>query len=291
MARGILIGVMLCVSPALASATVGTLESPSAHEEVPQTGIATIFGWHCTARDIQVRIDDGPPMKAVTGVSRKDTASTCQRTDTGFSLLYNYNQLPIGLHTVTVTANGREFARRRVLVQHFGEGYLAGRGGYVRFRNFPEPGAGGRLIWDEERQNFTLEGVYPAVEGAATGMTGTYHGAIATQCPGMRSVSDVRYARFDVEYPTDEQIAVVVTHADGERCSIAGFREAVDMDRQIFGRLTSDCVPGRSVALTLQIDGQRIDGVLGDTAPVSSPFECGKPRVFFATREGFFGVD
>src|SRR3981189_344938 len=92
-----------------AAHAAGMIETPAVDETA--SGIGTVSGWHCTARAVTLSVDGTTPVAAATGTERKDTASICGGNfNTGFSLLLNYNLMPLGAHTIVAFADGAEFA-------------------------------------------------------------------------------------------------------------------------------------------------------------------------------------
>ena len=67
---------------------------------------------------------NGEPLTAAYGTVREDTAEVCGDTDNGFNLLWNWNNLGDGVHTVLARIDGVPFARSRVTVTSFGEEML-----------------------------------------------------------------------------------------------------------------------------------------------------------------------
>ena len=89
----------------------GSLENPVAGST--ESGIGVISGWHCTASNITVTIDGASLGKAGSGTGRGDTASICGRSDTGYSLLFNYNELTPGSHNISAYADGQLLETRQ----------------------------------------------------------------------------------------------------------------------------------------------------------------------------------
>ena len=88
-----------------------------------RSGISVISGWACDAEEIVIEIN-GEPLTAAYGTIREDTAEVCGDTDNGFSLLWNWNNLGAGVHTVLALIDGVAFARSRVTVTTFGDDML-----------------------------------------------------------------------------------------------------------------------------------------------------------------------
>jgi hypothetical protein len=78
-------------------------------------------------------------------------------------LLFNWNLLGDGVHTVRALADGVEFARVTFTVTTLGLGEFArGLSGNALVTDFPQAGTSMRLQWQESQQNFLLSGALPA---------------------------------------------------------------------------------------------------------------------------------
>ena len=126
-----------------------------------QSGVGIISGWACNAQTIEISIDGGPRIQAGTGTIREDTQGVCGDTDNGFGLLYNWNRLGDGPHTVTAYADGGEFAHVTVTVTTLGEEFRQGLSREVTIPNFPEVGTDAILQWQEAQQNFVISFAAP----------------------------------------------------------------------------------------------------------------------------------
>src|SRR5512137_3145389 len=84
---------LLSAAWAAAVGAQGVLEVPAPNST--QAGIGIVSGWHCSAERIEIVIDQGAPLLAGSHTDREDTLTVCGRIDTGFSLLWNWNLLPI----------------------------------------------------------------------------------------------------------------------------------------------------------------------------------------------------
>ena len=121
-----------------------------------QSGVGVISGWACEAQTIEISFDGGPRIQAGTGTIREDTQGVCGDTNNGFGLLYNWNRLGDGGHTVTAYADGVEFARVNVTVTTLGEEFRRGLSREVLISDFPTAGTQIDLSWQEARQNFVI---------------------------------------------------------------------------------------------------------------------------------------
>ena len=149
--------------PAVASAT--TLENPQPGSF--QSGIGVISGWACEAQLIEVSFDGGPRLRAGTGTIREDTQGTCGDEDNGFGLLYNWNRLGDGVHTVTAYADGVEFASVTVTVTTLGEEVRRGLSRAVTIPDFPDMGTDVVVEWQESQQNFVITAGSPQDGGTS----------------------------------------------------------------------------------------------------------------------------
>lgn len=164
-----MLAVALLALCAKASA-LGYLENPQ--PGATESGINAITGWHCTSRNIEIRIDGQSLGKAGAGTSRADLASTCGgRTDSGFSLLYNFALLKGGTHRVDAYADGELFGSATFTAAYLGGEFLTGLSGTHRVPDFPVAGQGLRLAWSQARQGFVETGIEPLTSGP---LAGTY---------------------------------------------------------------------------------------------------------------------
>ena len=132
---------------------VGALENPG--PDSFQSGIGVLSGWVCEGATVTIEIN-GSAHAAAYGTERADTAERCGDTNNGFGLLFNWNLLGDGEHTVVALADGVEFGRATVTVTTLGEEFVRGVSGEARVGDFPEPGTEVRLVWQEGLQNFML---------------------------------------------------------------------------------------------------------------------------------------
>ena len=126
-----------------------------------QSGIGIISGWVCEADLIEVTFENGTTGAVTTepvgyGTSRADTADKCGDSNNGFGLLFNWNRLGDGQHTVRVSADGEEFARSTFTVTTLGEEFRRGLSKEVEVLDFPTSGEVATLQWQEAQQNFVL---------------------------------------------------------------------------------------------------------------------------------------
>lgn len=130
-----------------------------------QSGIGVVSGWKCQATRIEVIFDNNAPIQVGYGTSRGDTRGTCGDDNNGFGLLWNWNLLGPGQHTVRVLDNGVEFARATFTVVSAGEEFLRGLSGGAVAPGFPDPNVDTTLVWQESLQNFVITGSRPRTPG------------------------------------------------------------------------------------------------------------------------------
>jgi hypothetical protein len=149
---------LFMVAEASAQSTVGALGTPPNGSTV--SGISAISGYHCTSHNIEVFIDGVSYGPAGAGTQILGTQGVCGRTDTGFSFLYNFSNLPNGVHTVSVTADGVPFGTNTVTtVNSGGEQFLTGVSKQIKIPDFPHPGQAATLDWAQSYQNFLVSGI------------------------------------------------------------------------------------------------------------------------------------
>ena len=140
----------------------GVLENPGHHSF--QSGVRALWGWVCDAEMVEIEIEtaqgDVEPYTAMYGMERLDTQEVCGDTDNGFVMLFNWNRLGAGEHTVTALVDGMELGRATVRVTTVGEGdqqeFLRGVEGECVAEDFPMLGQRTRLEWQQESQNFVI---------------------------------------------------------------------------------------------------------------------------------------
>ena len=138
------------------AADVGYLENPGPNSF--QSGIGVLSGWVCEAEEVEIEIEteSGETERLVAGygTERADTEEMCGDTDNGFSLLFNWNRLRDGAHTVIAYVDNVELGRATVRVTTVGEGeeeeFLRGAEGECVVEDFPALGRD-RHCWNGNR--------------------------------------------------------------------------------------------------------------------------------------------
>ena len=132
----------------------GVVENPARASF--QSGIGVISGWVCDAENVEIVMNEGPPLMAAYGTNRTDTSGVCGDTDNGFGLLFNWNLLGDGEHTVVTLVDGVELDRTTVTVTTLGTELLRDVAGTCVLADFPAPGETVSLEWQQSLQNFVI---------------------------------------------------------------------------------------------------------------------------------------
>ena len=140
----------------------GYLENPGANSF--QSGIGVLSGWVCDAEIVEIEIN-GQTHPAAYGTERLDTAGRkdgtviCGDVDNGFGLLFNWNRLGAGEHTVVALVDGVELGRALVTVTTLGAEFLRDAEGECMVDDFPLAGQTTTLEWQQNSQNFVITDV------------------------------------------------------------------------------------------------------------------------------------
>ncbi len=103
-------------------------------------------------------------LEAPYGTDREDTLDACGDRDNGFGLVFNWNRLGDGKHTVRALADGVEFGSATFRVATFGVEFLREAQSDYLLPDFPDTGQQTRLVWQEAAQNFAIATTSPATE-------------------------------------------------------------------------------------------------------------------------------
>ena len=136
------------------TAGVEHLENPGPNSF--QSGIGVLSGWVCAAETVELAIGTAGRQVAAYGTERLDTQDACGDTDNGFGLLFNWNLLGDGEHTVVAYVDGVELGRATVRVTTLGAEFLRGVAGECVVENFPTTGETVTLEWQQNQQNFVI---------------------------------------------------------------------------------------------------------------------------------------
>ena len=137
----------------------GYLENPSPNSF--QSGVRVLSGWVCEAETVEIETESGETERhaAGYGTERADTEETCGDTDNGFGLLFNWNRLGDGEHTVIASVDTVELGRATVRVTTLGHEFLRGAEGECVVEDFPRLGQSVLLEWQQTSQNFIITAV------------------------------------------------------------------------------------------------------------------------------------
>ena len=129
-----------------------------------QSGLGVISGWVCEAETVEIVFEPGGtaepfPVETGYGTARADTADHCGDTDNGFGLLFNWNLLGDGHHTVRAYADGEAFAHSTVTVTTLDGEFARGLRQTHTIADFPTAGQTTTVEWQEGPQNFVITGV------------------------------------------------------------------------------------------------------------------------------------
>ena len=128
-----------------------------------QSGVGVLSGWVCEAERVELEIETATGAmftgEAGYGTERLDTAGRCEDTDNGFGLLFNWNRLGDGQHTVRAYADDEEFAHSTFTVTTLGEEIAEDLARTHDIEDFPAEGQTTTVEWQEGQQNFVITGV------------------------------------------------------------------------------------------------------------------------------------
>ena len=143
--------------PVFNDTRIGVLENPGMTADMlyaERSGISVISGWVCEAEEIVIELN-GVEWKAGYGTTRTDTQGECGDVDNGFSLLFNWNLLGDGIHSVKAYADGRKFAAVQVKVTTLGEEFVRLPELWDTWSDFPGRGEV-VLRWSNSLQNVVI---------------------------------------------------------------------------------------------------------------------------------------
>ena len=134
----------------------GLLENPFSGSF--QSGIGLFSGWVCDASQVEIEINGDPTLTFMAGygTDRIDTTGACGDSNNGFGLLFNWNLLGDGTHTVRALADGVEFDSATFTVTTLGTEFVRGAVGECTVENFLTQGETVTLMWQESMQNFVI---------------------------------------------------------------------------------------------------------------------------------------
>ena len=127
-----------------------------------QSGIGVISGWACDGEGLAVRLN-GEVSAMPHGSERPDTIHVCNgKTNNGFGMLFNFNRLGPGVHTIELLRKGASLGGpRQFTVTVPLEEFARGLAREVTIPDFPSQGRTTTLVWQEALQNFAIKSVRP----------------------------------------------------------------------------------------------------------------------------------
>ena len=245
----------LCLSFVLAWS--GLLHAATLDVPFPNTvlsGIGVIHGWKCTAGQLTVRFNDGPPLPLPYGAQRTDVQRARQcahgQANVGFASIMNWSELGDGTHTAVVYDDGVEFARSTFHVRTLGHPFHTGAG-TCRVNDFPAFNQQAQFLWNPSTQHMELLGVtdMPEEEEDLIGVTDT----------------DLTPLAFLFE--RNAQHAWVIEVTDGDRWSMTRWK------RSISSALDSSREGDQVVPAPARIEFMRRPEVSGDKMPWEPHFD------------------
>ena len=121
-----------------------------------QSGVSVLSGWACEAETVVLEVDGALLLPASYGTERLDTVGKCEDTDNGFGVLFNWNRLDDGEHTVRLLIDGEEWATATFTVTTLGEEFRRGLTRTEPVVDFPGPGETVTVEWQQAQQNFVI---------------------------------------------------------------------------------------------------------------------------------------
>ena len=128
-----------------------------------QSGVGVLSGWVCEADTVELVFETATGAtiteEAGYGTERLDTAGKCGDTDNGFGLLFNWNRLGGGQHTVRAYADGEAFGHSTFTVTTLGEEFAEDLAQTHEIEDFPAEGQTTTVEWQTGQQNFVITAV------------------------------------------------------------------------------------------------------------------------------------
>lgn len=121
-----------------------------------QSGIGIVSGFHCDANRIEVSFNGGGLINVPYGSTRNDTINICGDDDNGYGLLWNYNLLGPGKHSVDTYADGALIGSSTFTVTTLGAEFLPGLQSGRRVYGFPDLDHDVILNWQQGNQNYII---------------------------------------------------------------------------------------------------------------------------------------
>ena len=254
---------LLLILGATISAQASMLDVPFPNTTL--SGIGVIHGWKCTAGQLTVRFNDGPPLSLLYGAQRIDVQRARQCThghaNVGFVSIMNWSELGDGTHTAVVYDDGVEFARSTFHVMTLGQPFHTGTG-TCRVEDFPAFNQQAQFLWNPSTQHMELLGVtqMPEEEEALIGVT------------------DTDLTPFEFLFERNALHAWIIEVTDGDRWSMTKWKQNISstVDQSLEG--------DRLVPAPARVEFTRPKQVAGDKMPWEPHY---KPAVAGAKISGW----
>ena len=190
-----------------------------------ESGIGIVSGWHCDAETVTVQFDAYDPLEAAYGTTREDTREICGDADNGFAMLWNWNLLGPGQHTVRVFADGVEFDSAEFQVNTLGEEFVRGLDLRTTLTAL-DIGKSIELRWSDSRQGFVISEVNEAditLEAILAVISGTWSGEWSAPSGG---------GSLDMAFADDGSGGIIVTDVNltGTGCAPHGVGSPIPID-------------------------------------------------------------
>jgi hypothetical protein len=200
-----------------ALAVVGYVENPQPNST--QSGITLISGWTCAPASVTASIDGGPLLVIPFGGERVDTVGICgDQVNNGFGLLYNYNRLAPGAHTIRVFVNGVQLQSDVVFtVRNFGKEFIEGLQGRRYLDNFPWVGQRAIVEWQQSKQNFGIVGT-----DAMPSLEGTFYGGSVYTVSGCPDGNGAASTTWQYSISIVNGVVNIAANGAGGTCTFGG---------------------------------------------------------------------
>jgi hypothetical protein len=169
---------------------------------------------------VTASIDGGPSLVVPFGGERVDTVGVCGgQVNNGFGLLYNYNRLTPGTHTISVFVNGVQLgATVQFTVQTLGGEFLEGLQGRRYLDNFPGSGQRTVVEWQQSKQNFGIVAM-----DTMPPLAGMYYGASVFTFSGCPSGNGPASATGQYSVSIANGVGTIfLTYGTGGTCRFRG---------------------------------------------------------------------
>ena len=150
---GMVLSLLLLAS---SHASAATLDVPRNNDFL--SGIGVIHGWKCTAGQLTVRFNGGPPLPLLYEAQRDDVrrSGACSHANVGFVSIMNWGELGDGTHTAVVYDDGVAFARSHFRVVTPGVAFVETVAETCIVEDFPLSGDQSQFLWNESTQHMEL---------------------------------------------------------------------------------------------------------------------------------------